>query len=184
MSARQEESGLHAALDRCRGEAGARSLDDPAWGEVRELVAIHAARLGAATGDPSWLVGELLRFDEEHGGTLFAARLAPLAATLVAHAAEEAREERMAAALARLSPIVSLDRGRLVAAPVGELRGEDARHFADRVLAEVARVRPRTVLLVLDGAVGTAETDRVWRELARELDAAGVLLERRGGAPR
>ena len=67
---------------------------------------------------------------------------------------------------------------------VGELRGGDARHFADRVLAEVARVRPRTVLLVLDGAVGTAETDRVWRELARELDAAGVLLERRGGAPR
>ncbi|MFO8073166.1 MAG: hypothetical protein R6V85_14940 [Polyangia bacterium] len=146
-----------------------RALEDGAEDELPDLISAEATRLAQAERGPIAAVEATLEIGLPE--------LAPLAAEVHAAACEEKLTEDLAAELAERSPIL-FDRGTLHAAPVGDLGERGRERFAERLLAATLRRGPERVVLWLQSLVPHGDSDRIWRELERDLAEQGVELRR------
>jgi len=139
--------------------------------ELTARISIEAERLVDAGAGPSTLVAAVVRDGSPE--------LAALAAERHYHAVTTRLADAHRRLLAERSPVFRLDPRTLIAAPIGALEDEGLARFCDRVLVEVAAVKPARVVLVLQGFDPHDGSEAALQGLACELAAHGVSVERR-----
>jgi len=139
--------------------------------EIKTRISVEAERLVDAGAGPTALVASLVMEGSPD--------LAALAAERHYHAVTTRLADEHRRVLAERSPVFMYDPRTLIAAPVGLLEDEGLARFCDRVLAEVAAIKPARVVLVLQGFDPHEGANAALGVLAAELTSHGVSVERR-----